>query len=63
MSVFDEAAEQAMQKAFQRSDVQKAMQDMTEQIVPYISLIISAALEEMKKTEKQNLKRSEMNGE
>lgn len=47
MGIFDEKGEQAIKKAFERQDVQEAMRNMTELIIPYISMIISAAVEEM----------------
>lgn len=49
MGVFDEKGEKALQKAYEREDVREAMQNIIEDIMPNISIIISAALEEMNK--------------
>ena len=49
MSVFNEKGERALQKAYERPDVQEAMKKIVENDLPYISLILSAALEEMEK--------------
>ena len=65
MGVFDEKGEKALQKAYEREDVREAMQNIIEDIMPNISIIISAALEEMNKGSEGNeeVKRSGMNGE
>lgn len=63
MGVFDEKGEKALQKAYEREDVREAMQNIIEDIMPNISIIISAALEEMNKDSEGNeeVKRSDMN--
>ena len=62
MGVFDEKGEKALQKAYEREDVREAMQNIIEDIMPNISIIISAALEEMNKdSEGDEVKRSDMN--
>lgn len=65
MSVFNEKGERALQKAYERPDVQEAMKKIVENDLPYISLILSAALEEMEKDSEvtEEAKRSDLNGE
>jgi hypothetical protein len=49
MSAFDEKTEQAIKKAMERPEIKSALSDKIVDLIPVISIIISAALEELKK--------------
>ena len=49
MSAFDEKTEEAIKRAMERPEIKSALSDKIVDIIPVISIIISAALEELKK--------------
>ena len=68
MSAFDEKTEEAIKRAMERPEIKSALSDKIVDLIPVISVIISAALEELKNDEPNKgtdltVERSEMNGE
>ena len=68
MSAFDEKTEEAIKRAMERPEIKSALSDKIVDLIPVISIIISAALEELKNSEPNECtdlkaERSEMNGE
>jgi hypothetical protein len=61
MSAFDEKTEQAIKKAMERPEIKSALSDKIVDLIPVISIIISAALEELKKD--SEIERDDVNGE
>ena len=49
MSAFDEKTEEAIKRAMERPEIKSALSDKIVDLIPVISIIISAALEELKK--------------
>lgn len=49
MSAFDEKTEEAIKRAMERPEIKSALSDKIVDLIPVISVIISAALEELKK--------------
>lgn len=68
MPAFDEKTEEAIKRAMERPEIKSALSDKIVDLIPVISVIISAALEELKSDEPNKgtdltVERSEMNGE
>ena len=68
MPAFDEKTEEAIKRAMERPKIKSALSDMIVDLIPVISVIISAALEELKSDEPNKgtdltVERSEMKGE
>ena len=49
MSAFDEKTEEAIKRAMERPEIKKSVGKMMIDIMPVVSAVISAALEELKK--------------
>lgn len=49
MSAFDEKTEEAIKRTMERPEIKSALSDKIVDLIPVISIIISAALEELKK--------------
>jgi hypothetical protein len=60
MSAFDEKTEEAIKRAMERPEIKKAVGEMMIDIMPVVSAVISAALDELNNSEN---KRDDVNGE
>lgn len=60
MSAFDEKTEEAIKRAMERPEIKKAVGEMMIDIMPVVSAVISAALDELNNSES---KRDDVNGE